>query len=299
MNLAGDDTTPTASKRVHDPLVMPFSNVRHLDFREKVRATRLAGFGQLSLHPHETRDTIKGGLRPADMLEIAAENGVAITRLDPLSNWNPRWVPTNMDASYIDAFDMAATEFFELCAQLGIRYCSLNATFAAGVYTADEVVEHYAAVCDLAARYDVTCDLENLPMWGVKTLRQAWSIVSSADRPNGGIVFDTLHYVRSGSTLDMLQEIPGDQIHCVQLNDGPLQLPAGVTLEENCFDRDWPGTGAFPLIEIVQTLAEMDALRQVSPEVFSPRNATRSAADIAALSSESLHALLTAADIPH
>ena len=191
MNLAGDDTTPTASKRVHDPLVMPFSNVRHLDFREKVRATRLAGFGQLSLHPHETRDTIKGGLRPADMLEIAAENGVAITRLDPLSNWNPRWVPTNMDASYIDAFDMAATEFFELCAQLGIRYCSLNATFAAGVYTADEVVEHYASVCDLAARYDVTCDLENLPMWGVKTLRHAWSIVSSAHRPNGGIVFDT------------------------------------------------------------------------------------------------------------
>ena len=78
-------------------------------------------------------------------------------------------------------------------------------------------------------------------MWGVKTLRQAWSIVSSADRPNGGIVFDTLHYVRSGSTLDMLKEIPGDRIHCVQLNDGPLRLPAGVTLEENCFDRCWPG----------------------------------------------------------
>jgi sugar phosphate isomerase/epimerase len=104
---------------------------------------------------------------------------------------------------------------------------------------------------------------------GVKTLRQAWSIVSTSDRPNGGIVFDTLHYVRSGSTLDMLKEIPGDRVHCVQLNDGPLRLPAGVTLEENCFDRGWPGTGEFPLIEIVRTLAEMDALRQVSPEVFS------------------------------
>ena len=205
---------------------MPFSNVRHLGFRDKIRATKLAGFGQLSLHPHETRDTIKGGLRPEDMLEIAAENDVAITRLDPLSNWNPRWLPTNMDASYIDDFDIEATEFFDLCEQLGIRYCSLNATFAEDIYTADEVVEHYASTCDLAARYDVTCDLENLPMWGVKTLRQAWSIVSSADRPNGGIVFDTLHYVRSGSTLDMLKEIPGDRIHCVQLNDGPLRLPA-------------------------------------------------------------------------
>ena len=285
--------------RVHDRLVMPFANVRHLDFRDKVRATQLAGFGQLSLQPHEARDTIAGGLRPADMLEIAAEHGVAITRLDPLSNWNPRWLPTNMDASYIDGFDIGATEFFELCRQLGVRSCSLNATFAAGVYEPDEVTGHFAATCDLAARYDVTCDLENLPMWAVRTLRQAWSVVSSAGRPNGGIVFDILHYVRSGSTLDMLTEIPGERIGCVQLNDGPLRLPAGVTLEENCFDRGWPGTGEFPLTEIVRTLAGMDALRQVSPEVFSPHNATRSPAEIAALSSGSLRAVLDAADVAY
>ena len=165
MNPANDDTARAAAHRVHDPLVMPFSNVRHLGFRDKIRATRLAGFGQLSLHPHEARDTIKGGLRPEDMLEIAAEHSVAITRLDPLSNWNPRWLPTNMDASYIDGFDIGATEFFELCEQLGITYCSLNATFADGIYAADEVVEHYGSTCDLAARHDVTCDLENLPMW--------------------------------------------------------------------------------------------------------------------------------------
>jgi sugar phosphate isomerase/epimerase len=296
MNPAGDEVT---SGRVRDPLVMPFANVRHLGFRDKIGAARLAGFGQLSLHPHETRDTIKGGLRPADMLEIAAENEVALTRLDPLSNWNPRWLPTNMDASYIDNFDIGAVEFFELCEQLGITYGSLNATVADDVYTADEVVGHYAATCDLAARYGVTCDLENLPMWGVKTLRQAWSVVAAAGRPNGGIVFDILHYVRSGSTLEMLTEIPGDRVHCVQLNDGPLRLLAGVTLEENCFDRGWPGTGEFPLIEVVRTLAGLDALRQVSPEVFSPHNAARSAAEIADLSSGSLRALLDAVNVAY
>ena len=297
--MTNDNAVPPASRRVPDPLVMPFANVRHLGFPDKVGAARLAGFGQLSLHPHEARDTIKSGLRPADMLGIAAENGVALTRLDPLSNWNPRWLPTNMDTSYIDGFDIGATEFFELCQQLGITYCSLNATFAEDVYPANEVIEHFAATCDLAARHGVTCDLENLPMWGVKTIRQAWSVVSAAGRPNAGIVFDILHYVRSGSTLDMLEEIPGDRIHCVQLNDGPLRLPAGVTLEENCFDRGWPGTGEFPLIEIVRTLAGRDALRQVSPEVFSPHNATRGAAEIAALSAGSLHALLDAANVAY
>jgi sugar phosphate isomerase/epimerase len=72
-----------------------------------------------------------------------------------------------------------------------------------------------------------------------------------------------------------------------------------VTLEENCFDRSWPGTGEFPLIEIVRTLAAKDAVRQVSPEVFSPHTATRSAAEIAALSSESLRALLDAANVAY
>jgi hypothetical protein len=43
----------------------------------------------------------------------------------------------------------------------------------------------------------------------------------------------------------------------------------------------------------------MNALRQVSPEVFSPHNVTRSAAEIAALSSESLRALLDAANVAY
>ena len=195
--------------------------------------------------------------------------------------------------------DPLVMPFANVRQQLGIRYGSLNATFAADVYPPAEVVEHFAATCDLAARYDVTCDLENLPMWGVKTIRQAWSVVAAAGRPNGGIVFDILHYVRGGSTPDMLAEIPGDRVHCVQLNDGPLRLPPGVTLEENCFDRGWPGTGEFPLTEIVRTLASRGALRQVSPEVFSPHNAARGPAEIAALSSGSLHAVLDAADVAY
>jgi hypothetical protein len=43
----------------------------------------------------------------------------------------------------------------------------------------------------------------------------------------------------------------------------------------------------------------MEALRQVSPEVFSPHNATRGAAEIAALSAGSLRALLDAAGVAY
>ena len=50
---------------------------------------------------------------------------------------------------------------------------------------------------------------------------------------------------------------------------------------------------------MVQTLADMDALRQVSPEVFSPQNAARSASEIAALSSGALRGLLDAASVAY
>lgn len=40
--MTNDDGATPASSRVPGPLVMPFANVRHLGFRDKVRAARLA-----------------------------------------------------------------------------------------------------------------------------------------------------------------------------------------------------------------------------------------------------------------
>ncbi|OJH40663.1 hypothetical protein BON30_06865 [Cystobacter ferrugineus] len=288
--------TTSRGPRIHGALMMPFANVRHLSYAEQLEATRLADFGQLSMHPHQARAELER--RTAEeMLRMAADAGVEITRLDPLSNWNPLWLPTNMDAQYVRDFDISASQFFEICEALRIRYASVNATFAAGVYTHDEVVEHFAAVARRGAESGVILDLENIPLWGVRTVRDAWSIVADSGDADAGIVFDTLHYVRGGSTPEMLREVPGERIHVVQLNDGPLSLPPGVTLETNCFERDWPGEGEFPLVEILRILAEKDALRQVNPEVFSPTNDGRSPAEIARLSRESLQRTLADAGV--
>ncbi len=57
--------------------------------------------------------------------------------------------------------------------------------------------------------------------------------------------------------------------------------------------------GRYRFGDIQRAIAGMDALRQVSPEVFSPHNAGRSAAEIAALSAESLHAVLDTANVAY
>ena len=125
---------------INGPLVMPFANVMYLPYAEKLRATQLAGFGGLSLHPHEVRKIVASGISTTEMLRMASDRGVLIVRLDPLTAWNPSWLPDNMPAEYVPGHDIPSEEFFELCESLHCSYASLNASFPAGRLGFNEIV---------------------------------------------------------------------------------------------------------------------------------------------------------------
>lgn len=275
--------------------MMPFSNVAHLPFVEKLRATRLAGFVELSLMPLEVERLLDGGMSFAEMKSRAADQGVAITRLDPLNTWPRIWRPDNMDEAYIRTVDTTPDAFFRLIDELGCTHMSLNATFPLNAMPLGEITQHYAAICRRAAEHGIICDLEFIPLWGVPTLAMAWQIVSAANQPNSGLVLDTWHFVRSGSSLDTLAKIPGSMIHCLQLNDGPLALPPGVSIKDDCYNRLFPGEGEFPNNEIVRMLARGGGLNQVGPEVFSPLLAAMSTEEVAAKSASSIALVFDAA----
>lgn len=267
---------------------MPFSNVLHLSFADKIKATRLAGFNELTLQPQEVKRLVGQGLSIADMKAQAADNGVAINRLDPLCTWNPAWQPSNMNEAFVTDHTITAQEFFALSEQLGCCFMSLNATFAHNAYSHQQQVDYYACICELAQAHGLVCDLEPIPMWGVRTFEQGWDIVREANQANGGLVFDTLHFVRGNSRLETLAAIGGEKIHCVQICDGILDLPEGTSLEQDCFERRWPGQGDFVLEPIIALLNQTGGLNQVGPEVFSRANASMSAEDIAAACRASL-----------
>jgi sugar phosphate isomerase/epimerase len=280
-----------------DGMMMCFSNVAHLPFPERLRAARLAGCDQLSIMPVEVEEVIASGISIAEMRTMAADHGVAITRLDPLVRWTRIWRPINMSEPYIRRIDYVPEAFFGIAEQLGCTYASLNATFPLGAMPMDELIESYAAICRLAADYGMSCDLEFIPLWGVRDLDTAWRIVSGANATNGGIVFDSWHYVRGHSSLELLRRIPGRWIHSVQLNDGPLHLPKGRTLEEDCYQRLFPGEGEFPLTQILQALSQTGGLRQLGAEVFSPVLASLSAEEVAKRSAESVETSLARAGL--
>ncbi|MER8953450.1 sugar phosphate isomerase/epimerase [Mesorhizobium sp. M0833] len=291
-----DVPEPHMSRTVNS-YMMPFSNVAHLSLTDKFRATQLAGFKELSLMPRDVERLIEGGKPASDIVAEAADHGVRITRLDPLNTWPRIWRPDNMDEAYIATVNTPPDQFFRLTDALGCTHASLNATFPLNAMSTDEITEHYVAICARAAAHGLKCDLEFIPLWGVPTLEMAWNVVRDSGASNGGLVFDVWHFVRGGSDIGLLKTISGDMIHCVQVNDGPLALPKGVTIKDNCYDRQFPGDGEFPNAEILRILAETGGLNQVGPEVFSPTLTLMSVEAVARKSAESTRNVLLAAGL--
>jgi sugar phosphate isomerase/epimerase len=275
--------------------VMNFSNVAHLSLHDKLRASRSADCAALSQMPIEIDRLEAAGILPAEVRKRAADQGVHIVRLDPLNTWPRIWLPDNMDAAYVATVNTGKERVFELARILGCTHISLNATFPLNSMSLDEITSHYANICRDAAEHGLICDLEFIPLWGVPTLAMAWDIVRGSGAANGGLVVDTWHVVRGGSDIAMLADIPGHMIHCVQLNDGPLVLPPGVTIKDDCYDRKFPGDGNFPNVAMVEILARTGGLNGVGAEVFSPILNAMSAEQVGTISRDSVNAVLAQA----
>ena len=141
---------------------------------------------------------------------------------------------------------------------------------------------NFAVLCELAARYDLTADLEFMPWTAVKTLADARRVVEAAAHPNGGVLIDGLHFDRAKSTLDEIRALPRERINYVQVCDGPVpydpsdegmifiarngrMLPGdgGIDLESmiRAVPDDVTISVEIPLVELARTVGPMERAR--------------------------------------
>jgi len=143
--------------------------------------------------------------------------------------------------------------FFEVGAQLGAK-----AVLVAGDDPEQgRLVEHYARLCDAMQPFGLSADLEFMPWTAVNDLASALHIVEQADRANGGILVDALHFDRSDSRFEDLQRIPAQWLHYAQICDGPAMRPdthEGLIQAARC-GRLLPGEGDIDLARIWRSLA--------------------------------------------
>ena len=162
-----------------------------------------------------------------------------------------------------ERFDTRAhLAFFEVGQRLGAR-----AVLVAGD-DADEarMAAHFAALCDAAAPYGLSCDLEFMPWTAVKDAASAARIVHAAGRANAGVLVDAIHFARSGSTLAQVAALPRECLHYAQICDAAVPAPntvEGLIHDARCA-RLLPGEGG---IDLRALFAQLPAQLPVSIEI--------------------------------
>lgn len=130
----------------------------------------------------------------------------------------------------------------------------------------------YAALCDAAAPFGLTCDIEPMPWSAVPDLASAQRVVGAVQRRNVGVLVDSLHFARSASTLADVDALPREWLHYGQISDGRLPGPAtreGLIHDARC-ERLLPGEGD---IDLEALFARLPADVPVSIEVPNDKRA--------------------------
>jgi sugar phosphate isomerase/epimerase len=227
----------------------------------RVEAALANGFSRLSLSTLDVARAEEEGTSAAELGRSLRDAGLELV-LDPVMNWyggapraDSRFARFSLDEA------MAMAEALQVVSITVIGQATSDLPL-------EEVAEPFGAVCDRAAGFGAQVHLEFIPMTAITDLASAWTIVQGADRPNGGILFDTWHFFRGNPDFEVLERVPGERIFAVQIDDAAAEVVG--SMREDTQDRLLPGDGDFDLPGAVRALDRIGALRWVGPEVISP-----------------------------
>lgn len=217
------------------------------------------------------------GLPPPEIIGVAARTGYDAVglRLIGATDTTPAY-PLMHDPAMMRATRaaMAATgigvldiEFVRITPDLDVP--GLEPLMAAGAalgarhvitapYDPDlpRLADRLAAIAELAGRYGLGAVLEFFPWTVVPDLGAAARMVDAAGRPDIGILVDTLHFNRSGSTVEQLQALAPSRLPYVHVADAAVQphYTTDELLHAGRVERLPPGEGQIDIHHILAHL---------------------------------------------
>jgi sugar phosphate isomerase/epimerase len=231
---------------------------------ERVEAAAASGYPVLSLGSNDEGEAAAStGRNAGELRRWARDLGVELSILDGISEWYPHHPPKRSFGSA--AF--SADDVLRMGTAFGVDSVGAIAPFPSDA-SVEELAEHFAVLCDLAADRGIRIQLEFTPFPAVPDLTTAWEIVRLADRPNGGILLDTWHFFRGNPDFEVLATVPGERIMAVQISDGGPELQESL-IKDTFRHRLLPGDGSFDLTRVLRTLDATGGLNLVGPEVLS------------------------------
>jgi sugar phosphate isomerase/epimerase len=256
-------------------------------------AARAGGFDEISLFPTDVPELAEDQSRSERVYELSARYGVDVTILDALTSWLPNHESACPEERQ-GLRGIAQDDFFSIGAALDIDSFTVIEPSDRPV-DVERASDYFGRICDRAAERGWRVHLEFIPFTGIPDLETAWRIVDSADRHNGGLVFDTWHYYRGRSDDELLRKISGDKIFRVQVSDAPVQV-TGNLREDSLHHRKLPGDGDADLLHQIQLLQDIGDLDSVGVEVISDSLRAKSPNQVGTVTGSTLRNLLEELD---
>jgi sugar phosphate isomerase/epimerase len=230
-----------------------FSRPRTDDVVARIHAAKHQGFAGIGLYVGAwaaMRDDPAAIERVDEALDAT---GLVIANIEVARGWAS---PDRADETCTKTEQLA----YEMADRWSCRYLQVIGDYTG---TLDEAARGFAALCDRAADHGLLVGIEWVPsMTNIETAATAAAIALAADRPNGGLCFDSWHLTRSTNDLEDLRALPGEKIFATQWNDGTI-APQNPNYYEDCLsNRVAPGSGEFSLVDMVRVL---DAIGSTAP----------------------------------
>lgn len=117
-------------------------------------------------------------------------------------------------------------------------------------------MERFAQLCDLAAQYELTVELEYVPIASVRNLSEVIEVLEEVNRENAGILVDIHHFHRAGDKTKDLAELPRSWFHMVHLCDATSKIPANFEEMTRILreDRSYLGEGGIDVKSILSCI---------------------------------------------
>ena len=229
-------------------IAMTTVTIRPASFLRKLSAISEGDFTGVGLWMHEIDAYLKEpNARPIN--ELLEEFQLVPVEMHSFHDWQ------YLSQTERTQFNREAKAFFLKLNRLGID-CPVAAIATYDrTGTISEAVRDFRELCTIADDYGIRVMFESVG-WSTQfhDLNPSWEVVAGADCANGGLLFDTFHFVKTGSKLEDLEKISMEKVFLVHISDAkPLALDFK---EQSRKFRFHPGEGEAPLKDIVSCLVD-------------------------------------------
>jgi len=143
----------------------------------------------------------------------------------------------------------------ECAAQLGAR------AVLSSIWTNEReyAIDKFGELCDLARQFNMTVDLEPVPIAGVRNVAQAVEVLRAIRRDNAGMMLDMHHFHRAQDRPEMLDSLPREWFHFAHLCDAQPQIPSDLAEMTRIMreERLYLGEGGINVAAILKRLPRM------------------------------------------